>query len=116
MRNSVIFTVMILMLSAIMVKTSYCDYDYANEELRISEGQVVAVDVNGSVLTVKGIDTIDFPISSDTKLAKDIYDIKLSDISVGNYVKVEYRRDPRGLSRIPYKVIKVTVEYGKGEE
>ena len=115
MRNSVIFTSMILMLAAIMVKTSYCDYNYANEEVRIFEGRVVAVDVNGSVLTVKGTDTIDFPILSGTKLSKDVYDISLSDISVGDYVKVEYCRDPRGLSRVPSKVTKVTVEYGEGE-
>ena len=91
------------------------DYQYNNEEMRVFEGRVVNVDTSGSILTVKGIDQIDFPISSDTKLQRDALDIKLSDISTKDYVTVQYYRKGND-SRVPSKVLMVTVEYGPETE
>ncbi|MDD5437405.1 MAG: hypothetical protein PHX20_07680, partial [Candidatus Omnitrophica bacterium] len=73
-------------------------------------GRVVRVDMGGPSLTVRGIVQIDFPISRDTMLQRDDSDIRLSDISVGDYVTVEYYRSETE-SRAPAKVTKVTVEY-----
>ena len=108
-------TIAIMAILAIlgMVAAMPCrgDYQYDNEEMRVFEGNVVNVDTSRSILTVKGIDQIDFPISSDTKLQRDAFDIKLSDISTKDYVTVQYYRKGKD-SRVPSKVLMVTVEYG----
>ena len=89
-------------------------YQYDNENSRTFEGTVTAVDVTNSSLTVSGPTKITFPISNDTKFTKDVNDIKLSDVKVGDYVSIDYQRAPFA-SRKPMKTMHVTVEYGKGE-
>ena len=111
MRNSIMLAAVVLISAMLMAKASYCDYDAPDDEFVVFDGRVAAVDVGGSTLTVKGADTIRFPVSGETKLVKDIYDIKLSDISDGDYVTVEYYKGPGG----PSRVTKVTVAYKEGE-
>ena len=107
-----IIAVLILVLGAVITAPCYCDYQDSDSELRVFDGKVVDVNIGESLLTVKGITEIVFPISNDTKMIRDIYDIKLSDIDKGDYVTVEYYR--RGdTSRVPLDVIKVTVGYKK---
>jgi len=84
-------------------------------DLRVFEGKVVNVDTTRSVLTVKGALEIEFPISSDTALQRDIYDIELPDISTGDYVTVQYYRSGSE-SRVPSKVVMVTVEYRASDD
>lgn len=115
MAKAIITAAVILIASAMAIGPSNCEDKFAEEDLRVFDGTVTAVDVSGSSLTVKGATEITFPISLDTQLTSDIYDIKLSDVDIGDYVTVQYYR--RGSeSRVPSKVIKVTVEYkGKKE-
>ena len=111
MNKIIVIIFIMLSLSAIMIMPSYSDDQCSDEDLRVFEGTVVNVDVGKSMLTVNGTTQIDFPISLDTTLKKDIYDIKLSDINKGDYVTVQYCRQGSD-SRVPLKVINVTVEYG----
>lgn len=83
-----------------------------DEDMRTFDGTVTAVDTANSTLTVQGGISIKFPVTSDTQLRYNRYDnyvIKLSDISVGDYVTVEYQRY-RLESLVPYKVQKISVK------
>ncbi len=97
---------------------SFADEDLDNPNLRVSEGHVAAVDLSGSTVTVGDSMPITFPVSPDTRLVSDVStspsDIKLSDIDVGDYVTVGYVRNGQD-SRIPEKVLKITVEYKAGD-
>ena len=108
------FAVILASISALAIG-SFAAEDLDDSNLRIFEGNVTAVDVGGDTLTVNGAMPITFNISRDTKLVTevDIYaqDIKLSDISRGDYVKVSYVREGQK-SRIPDRVLKVSVEHG----
>jgi hypothetical protein len=99
-------TTLFLVISLFMAVTCYCEDDLGDEDMRVFDGKVVAV--GNSSLTVKGVVEINFPISLDTKFKKDIYDIKLSNVNVGDYVNVEYYRTGSA-SRVPLRVTKVTV-------
>ena len=112
MTKKFILLATILLTGILMAMPCYCQEQYTDQDLRVFEGKVAGVDVNNSVLTVKGSFQIDFQISSDTPLKKDDNDIKLSDIGIGDYVTVEYYRSDQD-SRTPSKVIKVTLEYQK---
>lgn len=107
-----------VMVIAIVVAIMPCraDEQFSDSDLRVFEGNVVNVDTAGSILTVKGVIQLDFPISSDTKFSKEASnmqqeDIRFSDISIGDYVTVQYYRSGSE-SRVPAKVVMVTVEYG----
>ena len=104
----------VLIMGAMTMPVSYGDDQYSDEDLRVFEGKVVNVDVGNSAITVSGAaDQIIFAVSSGTTLDRDGYDIKLSDINKNDYVKVQYYRHGSE-SRVPFKVISVTVEYGSG--
>ncbi|MCX5686655.1 MAG: hypothetical protein NTW09_04265, partial [Candidatus Omnitrophica bacterium] len=55
-----------------------------------------------------------FPVSLDTKLVRDAYDINLSGFGTGDYVTVEYLRSG-SKSRVPLKVTKITLVYDASE-
>ena len=107
-----VFAAVVLVIGAMATVPSVCVAQSTDEDMRVFDGMVTAVDTADSTLTVQGGTSITFPITADTELRYDIYDnyeIKLSDISVGDYVAVRYQR--YGLeSRIPYKVQKVSVK------
>jgi hypothetical protein len=107
-----VFAAVVLVIGAMATVPSVCVAQSTDEDMRVFDGMVTAVDTADSTLTVQGGTSITFPIAADTELRYDIYDnyaIKLSDISAGDYVTVEYRRS--GLeSLIPYKVQKVSVK------
>lgn len=84
--------------------------DLDDENLRTFQGNVTAVDIGGSSITVQATISAVFPVSLDTLLKKDDIDIKLSDINVGDYVTIEYYHDGSE-NKIPVKVLSVTVEY-----
>lgn len=101
---------------SVALQAGVCFGQYTkDEDLRTGEGRVTAVDTGKPSVTVDiGID-VTFPISSDTEFRYGNNDIGLSDIDIGDYVKVEYYRS--GLeSRVPAKVIRVTLMYKKSEE
>lgn len=102
--------ILIMTVFSVMLAASCCSgEDIPDSDLRVFEGRVTGVNISNSTLTVDGGIVITFPISPETKFVKDIYDIKLSDIAVNDYIIVEYLR--RGSdSRIPQKVIKVSVQ------
>jgi len=102
----------ILILGFLTSPLVYCQNYSGDEGGRTFEGRVTSVDTGRSVLVVNGISNITFPISLDTKISKGAYDIKLSDIAVGDYVKVGYIRGDNG----PSKVLNVVVAYSKSGE
>jgi hypothetical protein len=75
------------------------------------EGRVVYVDVQGAAITVKGATTMTFAVPEGTMITKDEYDIRLSDIEVGDYVKIGYYRSEKGM----IGVVSVRVEYDPGK-
>ncbi len=79
--------------------------------LRTFDGTVLSVDVVGSSLTVKGIQQRKFIISSGTKLTKNIFDIKLSDVNAGDYVTIGYCDNPDG----SVKTLRVDVAYDRSK-
>jgi hypothetical protein len=105
------YTATVLSICLILSGLSWAEeYSESNNDQRIYEGKVVAVNLSKPSLTVKGVEEIEFPISADTNIKSDINDIKLSDINVGDYVTVDYIRFG-SQSRVPSKVSNVTVEY-----
>ena len=96
---------------------SFGDEDLDSPNARTSEGLVTAVDTSSSTITVNAGMPMVFPVSPDTKLCSEAtmysVDIKLSDISLGDYVTVEYVRKGED-SRTPIKVNRITVENKAG--
>jgi hypothetical protein len=78
------------------------------------DGTVTAIDMREPSLTVDGGVTIKFPVSKDTVFMKDTARIRLLDLGVGDYVKVEYLRKGTA-SRVPAKVTKVELIYDASE-
>ena len=113
MKKIIAVMALLLISSAMTMTVCWSDDQYSDEDLRVFEGRVVNADIGNSTLTVSGAVQMVFPITSDTALKKDIYDIKLSDINKNDYVTVQYYRNGSE-SRSPSKVIAVTVEYGPG--
>ena len=109
MKKIIAVLIAVIVFATIAAMPCRGDDQYSDEDLRVFEGKVVNVDVGGSVLTVKGVIQIDFPISLDTKLFRHDADTKLSGINVGDYVTVQYYRSGSE-SRVPEKVVRVTVE------
>ena len=97
----------------LLAPCAHCD-DVTENDLRVVEGKIVAVDVANSLIIVQGGIEITFPIEPTTDFMYGSQSITLSDIGVDDYVVVEYYR--QGLeSRVPLKVIRVTVKYKKSE-
>ena len=92
---------------------SFGDDDLDNPNLRVVEGLVTAVDRSGSTITIDAGMPMIFPVSSDTKLRSEAtsysVDIKLSDISIGDNLTVEYTRKVEE-DRITNKTVRITVE------
>ncbi len=109
MEKAIIITVFIMLVSGAVMMPCGGDEIISDPDLRTFDGKVVGVNVGKSTLTVSGVAEIIFPISLDTELRRDIYDIKLSDIKIGDYANVEYYRQGSE-SRVPTKVLRVTVQ------
>lgn len=61
------------------------------------DGNVVSVDVQNSKVSVKAYEVMAFSVPSSAKIVNsDGFDIKLSDVTTGNYVTVDYH-DANGL-------------------
>ena len=107
--KTIMFTAAILIFSGIMTGPCYCEA-LTDQDLRVFEGNVTAVDMNSSILKVKGFEEIAFPITNETKIVHDTRDIRLFDLEIGDYVTVQYYRHGSE-SRVPYKVIMVSLIY-----
>jgi len=96
----------------LLANAAFCGdwQDLDDENLRTFQGTVTAVDVKASTISVQATISGVFPISSDTSLIRNGMDITLSDISVGNYVTIDYYHDGSENMR-PVKALSVTVEY-----
>jgi len=116
MKADIAVRVFIILTCGMAMAACCAGEEFSDENLRVLEGKVVNVNVSKSAITVSGGIQIDFQVSPDTKICRDTpdidfaYDIKLSDIDVGDYVSVEYWcKDTE--SRVPAKVLAVTVQY-----
>ena len=90
-RLSVILAV--LSLAMFLALPLYCQQD----NMKVVEGSVVSVDIQGSAIIVKAADNMAFSVAADAEITnQDGLDIELSDISSGNYVIVGYYNDKSG--------------------
>ncbi len=110
-RKNITFFIVVLFVF-LAVAPACCQYEEKDDNLLVFDGKVVSVDVGKSLVTVTGTDTIVFPVSRDTRLQKDVFDIKISDIQTGDYVNVGYYKDAEGA----LKCVSITVEYDKSRE
>lgn len=99
---------LLLMLAAV---PSHSQDDDPSEEMMVFDGKVVSVDIGRSTVTVEGTGTMIFTISAKTKLQKDVYGIKLSDIRPGDYVNVGYYKNDSG----DIKCVSLSVDYSSSE-
>jgi hypothetical protein len=110
-----LFIAAAIVLSPAFTCALFADEDLDDPNLRVFEGNVTAVNVGSSMLTVDGPVPAKFMISGDTKIVSevDMYadDIKLSDISVGDYVRVEYLKQDDGKVTSD-KVLRISIEHG----
>ena len=106
----VLFIVALLIILAVL--PSYCRDDDQPDDVMVFDGKVVSVDIGRSLVTVEGTGTMAFPVSKDTRLQKDVFDIKISDINTGDYVNVGYYTAKGG----ELKCVSLTVEYGSEDE
>lgn len=87
-------TLFIMFISCLPV---YCQNNDDVVSGKTIDGSVVSVDSQRSQIVVKSSETITFFVPSGAKIINDDgFDIQLSDVSVGNYVSVDYRDDSSG--------------------
>lgn len=104
-------TVIAVLAITITASQANCERMMDDADLNTFDGSVVSVDRAHSTLTVDGGVTRIFPVSSRTRITRDIYDIELSDVKVGDYVRVGYRKADDG----SVDVLSVVVEYEPGD-
>lgn len=100
MKNIAIWITVLSILCMTGAAQGQSDKDVGDPNSRVFEGKVTAVDTGAATVTIDGGVITTFRILSDTKLTKDSYDIRLSDVSVGDYVNVEYTKEEDGGSRV----------------
>ncbi len=102
---------LLMIIGVVMSSPSYCQYDAEEPELKTIGGTVSSISVAKSVIVIQAGNTFTFSVSPQATITRDIYDIKLSDINVGDYVTVEYYDDASG----SHIATGISVEYGKGQ-
>lgn len=79
--------------------------------LETFDGKVVSVDIGKSAVVVQGGTTMTFRVSSGTKIFKDIYPVKLSDIYDGDYVSIGYSTGEDGSA----DAVTINIRYGNAD-
>lgn len=74
--------------------------DLGNPDSRVFEGKVAAVDTDSSTITIDGGIRRTFNILPNTILKKGVTDIRLSDVSIGDYVNIEYLREDTDVPKV----------------
>ena len=78
--------------------SAHCQGDSLVDDTDTIDGNVVSVDSLNSQIVVKSSEAMTFSVPSDAKIINaDGIDIRLSDVSVGNYVTVDYSDNKSGL-------------------
>ena len=90
---------------------AYCDDYYDGPPLNTIDGTVSSVDVMGSKITIKGVNSATFSVPINATIKQDLSDIKLSDIKSGDYVTIGYYDDASGKRQAQT----ITLEYRKDE-
>lgn len=98
--------VLVLIIFMGLAPYSYCIYD---EELSTVGGTISSVNMREQSIAVKGVSERKFLITSETKITKYDIDAELEDVSVGDYVTVEYRNAESGLLRAS----RISIDYEK---
>ena len=99
----------VLVISAAAAMPLHCYGDVSDEDMRTIEGTVTSVDLSASTIQVQEVNSYTFSVPPDAKLTSDIYDIKLSDINTGSYIKVSFYTDNSG-KRIATEIF---IDYNK---
>jgi len=98
---------MFLAVTLFAATASHCETDW---DLRTMDGTVTAIDMREPSITVDGGVTIKFAVSNDTVFLKDNTKIRLLDLGIGDYIKVEYYHKGTE-SRTPSRLTKVELIY-----
>jgi len=87
-------TLLIIFASSVLV---HCQDDSLVDDMKTIDGDVVSVDSQNSQIVVKASEVMTFSVPSSAKIINaDGFSIRLSDVSAGNYVTVDYRDDKSG--------------------
>ena len=102
----------ILVIAIFFTAAAYCDDYYDGPPLKTIDGKVLAVDTLSSKITIDAVNVITFHVRINAVIKQDVFDIKLSDIKVGDYVTVDYYDDGSGKQRDAQQITK---HYNEGE-
>lgn len=104
-KSSIIF---LMALSAICLMAAIPAYCQDDSDMKTIDGRVVSVDPQNSKIVIETFEDMDFTVASGAKMINsDGFDIRLKDISAGNYVMVDYYTNSAGKN-----IIKgINVEY-----
>ena len=92
---SICVALLIIFASSVPV---HCRGDSLVDDMKTIDGNVVSVDSPNSQIVVKAFEVMTFFVPSDAKIINaDGFNMRLSDVGVGNYVTVDYRDDKSGL-------------------
>ncbi len=76
----------------------HCQNDSIVDDIKTIDGDVVSVNIQNSQIVVKASEVMTFSVPSSAQIVNtDGFGIQLSDVSVGNYVTVDYIDDKSGL-------------------
>ena len=101
----------LLLFSIFLANAAYCDNYYDGPPLNTIDGTVSSVDVMGSKITIKGVNSATFSVPINATIKQDLSDIKLSDIKSGDYVTIGYYDDASGKRQAQT----ITLDYRKDE-
>jgi len=104
--------VLFLACLALSASAAYSSDWGADDNFTTIDGTVSSVDTLDSKITINAVNDLTFSVPINATIKQDIYDIKLSDINVGDYVTIEYYSDASGKKQAKT----ITVEYKAGEE
>ena len=91
---SICVALLIIFASSVSV---HCQDDSLVDDIKTIDGDVVSVDSPNSHIVVKASEIMTFSVPSDAKIVNaDGFGIRLSDVSAGNNVTVDYSDDKSG--------------------
>lgn len=89
--------VLLVILLSISVVNDCHSVDQLDEpqgpDLMTFGGKVVSIDLSRSTIVVNFVNELTFSVPTNTPVKNDIYDIRFSDIRLGDNVTIEYYKD-----------------------
>ena len=84
--------ILLVLITVAIVRPIHCEEELGGPFENTIGGKVISVDAQNSQIVVKTFENFIFSVAPDAKIInQDGFDIQLKEISVGNYVTVDYR-------------------------